>query len=662
MRIEYKTSGVQSLVDEGDGVVTAFVSVTGIEDNVKDNIHTGSYTETLTKRRPKGVWSHDWTQPIAKTLEAKELKPGDKGLPSKLANGDAWPKEAGALCIKMKFNTKSKRGLQAYQDVTFFGPEQEWSIGYRVKEGQFWVDEKTGVRHIEAVDLFEYSPVLFGAMSHARTVAGKSDVATAQLQYKSLTHQMNTEQIDGMWEKLDEYRKTIAGAMEFKDDGDGADFLGDEFAEDTSVEVEDIEVEDIDPEDVEDADDDGSDDLDDEEGKSLNIDDVRAGIKALEGLLASMTDSTDQKTVEEMTSLVDVGGAAYIEAKATEHATALDAVDQINMPDLANSEELGELRQSAQNFDDAVNNGDTTGAEKAAEEMLPILEKFISSEGDEGDGDVDSIRAVSRVITDNLDTLMSKDTGEESSETAPDDETAEGEGKSYLHNGVQYKLFPFGSRQFGQIRADQSDVKISGAEARRIFIGTLDDYPLLALHEYATLVKDTDVLGDTKDEMNIRTYLGTDFKTCGTSGAVKKPKEKIVPKKKPVKKPGASKSNPAKVDTKRAFNAEQLRKLGERGMAFENASGEWSYPVETIGDLDNAIRAWGRSVDSDRDSLKAYLLKRAKALKANQSFIDRINNLTGSKKAEPQSGETYVLDLTEFKSYADLLGDPDLTG
>lgn len=50
------------------------------------------------------------------------------------------------------------------------------------------MDKKTGVRHIKQLDLYEYSPVLFGAMPAART----SSVKDAQMAYKSL----NSDPVD----------------------------------------------------------------------------------------------------------------------------------------------------------------------------------------------------------------------------------------------------------------------------------------------------------------------------------------------------------------------------------------------------------------------------------------------------------------------------------
>jgi len=174
---EYKEVGAQVIdVDKRRGIVTAIVSVTGREDRVKDVIHAGAYRRTLAERVPKGVWSHSWEQPVSKTLESAELHPGDTRLPKEMRGPGGtkvpWPKDAGGLLVKTQFNLLGERGKQAFADVVFFDDQQEWSIGYNVPPGGSQI--KGGVRHIYDLDLYEYSPVLFGAMPAAATVTVKS--------------------------------------------------------------------------------------------------------------------------------------------------------------------------------------------------------------------------------------------------------------------------------------------------------------------------------------------------------------------------------------------------------------------------------------------------------------------------------------------------------
>lgn len=182
--LEHKVVSLKGMnvVDADKGIVETIISVTGIVDNVKDRILPGAYSKTLAKRKPKGVWSHDWDTPVSKTLDVKELMPGDPELPKTMPDGDPWPSNAGALKVKTQFNLDTQRGREAYSDVVFFADEQEWSIGYNVPVGGAKVDTKSGVREIETLELYEYSPVLFGAMPLARTTSVKE----AQLAMKAL--------------------------------------------------------------------------------------------------------------------------------------------------------------------------------------------------------------------------------------------------------------------------------------------------------------------------------------------------------------------------------------------------------------------------------------------------------------------------------------------
>lgn len=181
--LEYKAATAAAAVgadagvigtDDETGVVEAIVSVTGVVDNDRDIIEPGAYASTLTRRRPKGIFSHDWKQWASRTEAAEELMPGDPRLAEYAAKmGKQWPAEAGGLYVRTRYNLNTPEGKSAYENVKFFGPECEWSIGYRVPPGKS-VRTKDGTRRIREVDLFEYSPVLFGAASLSGTLSVKS--------------------------------------------------------------------------------------------------------------------------------------------------------------------------------------------------------------------------------------------------------------------------------------------------------------------------------------------------------------------------------------------------------------------------------------------------------------------------------------------------------
>lgn len=49
-----------------------------------------------------------------------------------------------------------------------------------------------------------------------------------------------------------------------------------------------------------------------------------------------------------------------------------------------------------------------------------------------------------------------------------------------------------------------------------------------------------------------------------------------------------------------------------------------SFPIRSLAELDKARQAFGRTNPADRDKVKAFMLKRARALGASQDVIDAI--------------------------------------
>lgn len=166
-------SGVLSAEDD-TGVVECLVSITGVMDDVDDIIVPGAYTKTLARRTPKGVWSHDTKTWTARTEKVEEWMPGDPRLPTETRTGEPWPRAAGAMYVKCRFNLATSAGQDAYHNVRFFSEtnECEWSIGYVVPPGG--AQRKNGVRYIHDIDWYEYSPVLFGAAPLSGTLTVKS--------------------------------------------------------------------------------------------------------------------------------------------------------------------------------------------------------------------------------------------------------------------------------------------------------------------------------------------------------------------------------------------------------------------------------------------------------------------------------------------------------
>lgn len=148
-------------IDDEQGIVEAIVSVFNNVDMGKEIIRPGYFAKSLKRKLPKGVWMHDWTKPIAKTLEARELLPGDPLLP-----GDI--RQLGGLYVKSQFNRDTQRGREAYSDIKF-GIVDEFSIGYTNERTHF--DEDLDALELLEGTLHEWSPVLVG-MNPATSVLG----------------------------------------------------------------------------------------------------------------------------------------------------------------------------------------------------------------------------------------------------------------------------------------------------------------------------------------------------------------------------------------------------------------------------------------------------------------------------------------------------------
>jgi HK97 family phage prohead protease len=164
----HKNIGVSGIkvLDEDEGIVECFVSGIGNKDSVGDIIQPGAFVDSLAHRTPKGVWSHDWSRPVSRTLAINEVGVGDPSLPAKMKAAGI-----GGLYVRTQFNLETQDGKDAFSNVKFFGEESEWSIGYQVVESSY--DKEKKALLLQKIELFEYSPVLFGANSLTATVSVK---------------------------------------------------------------------------------------------------------------------------------------------------------------------------------------------------------------------------------------------------------------------------------------------------------------------------------------------------------------------------------------------------------------------------------------------------------------------------------------------------------
>lgn len=166
--IKFKANTGQINIDEAQGIVECFVAGIGNKDSVGDIVISGAFTKSLTRRKPRVVWGHNWNDPIGKVLEIYEVPSNDPRLPSKMKAAGI-----GGLFAKVQFNLNSEKGKEAFANIAFFGEEQEWSIGYKTLDAIY--DNTRQANVLREVELYEVSPVLHGANQLTGTISVKSE-------------------------------------------------------------------------------------------------------------------------------------------------------------------------------------------------------------------------------------------------------------------------------------------------------------------------------------------------------------------------------------------------------------------------------------------------------------------------------------------------------
>ncbi|WAA19822.1 capsid maturation protease [Gordonia phage Kabocha] len=394
--LDYKAVPIGGVEDDGAGVVEALVAVTGIKDRVNDIILPGAFQKSLAARTPKGVWHHNIHESIARTVQIKELAPGDEGLPKQLPDGSPWPAEAGALKVKMEFNMNTQRGRDAYEDVKFFGTDQEWSIGYSVPTGGATIDRKSGgVRKISTLDLYEYSPVLFGAMPNARTVSVKS----AQEANKVLLG-LNTDEgreLKALWDEL--VADEVKAAKKKRTAGNDEEET--EESEQDSEKTPATEGPDKEDETTDSEEDDSEDAWEDDDSEEEEKPKKRKGTKSIE-LDANGIDLLDT-AVKALTALRDhVVDGVINEAKADTNS------GDESLSSLVDSAGL-DVADAASAFDQAVSDNDEQAMEDAGNTILDAVDAAKDAE----DADTGALKKVTAYIASAFENVAPEEPAEE---------------------------------------------------------------------------------------------------------------------------------------------------------------------------------------------------------------------------------------------------------
>ena len=137
-----------------DGLFEGYASLFGIADLGKDIVEPGAFRDSLTRRGPAGVkllWQHDPAEPIGRWIALTE---DSRGL---FVRGQLSLAVARAREIHALMREGAIDGL---------------SIGFRSEKAR--TEQRSGLRRLERIDLWEISIVTFPMLPQARVSAVKA--------------------------------------------------------------------------------------------------------------------------------------------------------------------------------------------------------------------------------------------------------------------------------------------------------------------------------------------------------------------------------------------------------------------------------------------------------------------------------------------------------
>ena len=134
-----------------DGAFEGYASLFGVVDLAKDLVLPGAFRDSLARRGPGGIkllWSHDPAQPIGRWTRLVE--------------------DARGLYARGRLNLAVARARELHA-LMRDGAIDGLSIGFRTIRAR--TDPRSGVRRLEAIDLWEISLVTFPLLPGARVGA-----------------------------------------------------------------------------------------------------------------------------------------------------------------------------------------------------------------------------------------------------------------------------------------------------------------------------------------------------------------------------------------------------------------------------------------------------------------------------------------------------------
>ncbi len=157
---ETRAFALQIRATSDDGAIEGYGSVFGVEDSYSDVISKGAFAASLKAHKAAGtmpamLWRHDHSEPVGVWTEMSE--------------------DGKGLVVKGQLAMEIQRGREAYA-LLKMRAITGLSIGFISKAWAY--DEKSGIRTLTEIDLWEVSLVTFPANAQARVTGVKAaDVA-----------------------------------------------------------------------------------------------------------------------------------------------------------------------------------------------------------------------------------------------------------------------------------------------------------------------------------------------------------------------------------------------------------------------------------------------------------------------------------------------------
>ena len=176
----FELGGEIKIIDEPQGIVEHVVTVFGVLDAVNDVAHPGSWTKTINERGGKFLVldmhkTDSLSRIVGKPIRVWEV--GRDGLPQEIR--EKYPEATGGVLAHTKFLLNTPEGRGAFERIKE-GALREWSYGYDPMDVDYsTVKARDGrdvnARHLRAVKVYEYGPVLWGAVPDTMVTGVKND-------------------------------------------------------------------------------------------------------------------------------------------------------------------------------------------------------------------------------------------------------------------------------------------------------------------------------------------------------------------------------------------------------------------------------------------------------------------------------------------------------